>query len=148
MNATEGATIHEWFGLTYSNYLVLHRSIMQSMPEAWQRRFTAMLDEMRHAMGEEMRDRMPVSYDVRVLARETRFLQEYPQCWACDGEGETNDHDGHREDCLTCKGTGRDYDAHPDHRYETAEEVGFVTDPIPHYNRGRTTIDFQTGGEA
>ena len=41
--------IHGWFGLTYANYLVLHRSILQSMPASWQREFVALLEELREA---------------------------------------------------------------------------------------------------
>lgn len=41
--------IHGWFGLTYANYLVLHRSILQSMPPSWQREFVALLEELREA---------------------------------------------------------------------------------------------------
>ena len=29
--------IHTWFGLSYSNFLVLHRACLQAMPDAWQR---------------------------------------------------------------------------------------------------------------
>lgn len=38
--------IHTWFNLTYANYLVLHRSILQSMPEEWQHRFVRLLQEL------------------------------------------------------------------------------------------------------
>jgi hypothetical protein len=41
--------IHGWFGLTYANYLVLHRTILQSMPRSWQREFVALLEELRTA---------------------------------------------------------------------------------------------------
>jgi hypothetical protein len=41
--------IHGWFGLTYANYLVLHRTILQSMPPSWQREFVALLNELREA---------------------------------------------------------------------------------------------------
>lgn len=38
--------IHEWFGLSYSNYLVLPRSILQSMPIDWQKKFIEITDEL------------------------------------------------------------------------------------------------------
>ena len=38
--------IHEYFGLTYASYLVLPRTLLQSMPDGWQERFVAMLEEM------------------------------------------------------------------------------------------------------
>ena len=49
---TEPLDIHTWFGLTYANYLVLPRTLLQSMPEDWQHRFTALLEEMEYACSE------------------------------------------------------------------------------------------------
>lgn len=42
----EGDYIHCWFGLSYSNYLVLPRSVLQSMPEEWQKKFIECLDQL------------------------------------------------------------------------------------------------------
>lgn len=44
--------IHDFFGLSYSSYLVLSRTALQSMPPEWQRRFVAMLGEVREYLGE------------------------------------------------------------------------------------------------
>lgn len=44
-----GDDIHGWFGLTYANYLVLPRSVLQSMPGEWQERFVACLGELHDA---------------------------------------------------------------------------------------------------
>jgi hypothetical protein len=38
--------IHTWFGLNYSSYLVLQRSVLQAMPAEWQERFVGMLHEI------------------------------------------------------------------------------------------------------
>lgn len=38
--------MHDWFSLTYANYLVLPRSLIQEMPVEWQKRFVALLEEM------------------------------------------------------------------------------------------------------
>ena len=38
--------VHTYFGLTYANYLVLHRTLLQSMPEEWQFRFVGMVEEL------------------------------------------------------------------------------------------------------
>lgn len=38
--------IHLWFSLSYANYLVLPRSVLQSMPHEWQQRFVACLEEL------------------------------------------------------------------------------------------------------
>ena len=37
--------IHDFFGLDYTNYLVLPRSVLQSMPLPWQRKFVKLMDE-------------------------------------------------------------------------------------------------------
>ncbi len=38
--------INNWFELTYSSYLVLPRLILQSMPNAWQKRFIELLEQI------------------------------------------------------------------------------------------------------
>lgn len=38
--------IHHWFGLTYSSFLVMHRSVLQAMPQDFQRRLVALLEEL------------------------------------------------------------------------------------------------------
>lgn len=43
--------IHTWFNLTYANYLVLPRSVLQSMPDEWQTSFVALLEEMEEVYG-------------------------------------------------------------------------------------------------
>jgi len=40
--------VHTWFGLTYASYLVVNRSLLQSMPQAWQHRFTELMSELQH----------------------------------------------------------------------------------------------------
>ena len=43
--------IHQFFGLTYANYLVLPRSILQSMPEEWQNDFVGLLEQIPEYFG-------------------------------------------------------------------------------------------------
>lgn len=76
--------VHTMFSLSYANYLVLNRSLLQSMPDEWQEQFVALID----ALDDAYRDLdKPDSYMVR------------------------------------------------------ARRGGqFVTDPVPHYNRGRTFV--------
>lgn len=38
--------IHEWFELSYAQYLTIPRSVLQSMPKEWQTRFAKCLDEL------------------------------------------------------------------------------------------------------
>ncbi len=42
--------IHNWFGLTYSSYLVLPRLMLESMPAEWQKKFVELLDEMEETL--------------------------------------------------------------------------------------------------
>lgn len=37
--------LHLWFGLSYASYLVVPRAILQSMPDDWQGRLAALLNE-------------------------------------------------------------------------------------------------------
>lgn len=38
--------IHNYFSLTYASYLVLPRSVLQSMPSEWQDSFVRLLEEI------------------------------------------------------------------------------------------------------
>ena len=125
----EPVDIELLFGISYANYLVMPRSVLQSMPVDWQHRFTALLAEVDAAFGHLD---WP-AYDVRALKRPTEVIADYESCPECD-EGER---DG--DDCSTCNGSGETGEIE-DYRYETAEEVGIRPDPIPHYNRCRTKL--------
>ena len=130
MWADDPEPIHLWFNLTYANYLVVPRSVLQSMPQPWQARFCELLSEMGDAFGHLD---WP-AYDVRVLAREPEFGTRYIDCPEC------GDLEGGDPDCPECKGETEIEDPEGP-RYETPEEVGFRSDPIPHYNRGRTRLE-------
>lgn len=52
--------IHWWFGLSYSSYLVLPRSILQSAPVEWQKNFVKCLEELQ-TMFEQENDHYIVS---------------------------------------------------------------------------------------
>lgn len=38
--------IHEWFSLSYAQYLTVPRSALQSMPDEWQEKFVKLLEEL------------------------------------------------------------------------------------------------------
>lgn len=38
--------IHDYFGLTYAQYLVIPRTVLQSMPDEWQTQFVELLGEL------------------------------------------------------------------------------------------------------
>lgn len=132
----EHEAIHEWFGLTYANYLVLNRSLLQSMPDVWQTRFVGCLRELDRAFGHLEHP----TYSVQCLAREREHVTS-ENCESCDGEGVRLDGDLPAEPaelCADCYGEGQV------ERWETDEEVGVITDPIPHYDRGRTRVEART----
>lgn len=41
----ERKSVREYFGLTYANYYVMHRTLLEAMPAEWQDRFVRLLDE-------------------------------------------------------------------------------------------------------
>ena len=45
-HATDEEPIHSWFELTYANYLAIPRSVLQSMPQEWQKKFVLLMDEL------------------------------------------------------------------------------------------------------
>lgn len=67
--------IHAWFGLTYSNYLVLHRAVLQSMPDDWQARFVGMLDELRETCDRAKLE-CPNDFRVHVVDARGRFIRD------------------------------------------------------------------------
>lgn len=61
--------IHLWFGLSYASYLTIPRSILQSMPDEWQKKFVILLGELDDKVMEE-KIVMPPKYTVS--ARDVR----------------------------------------------------------------------------
>jgi hypothetical protein len=75
MSAAESSEpIHNWFELTYANYLVLPRSFLQSMPVEWQQKFVALLEqsaEVARASGISCPE-----YRVQAVARNGKFMKD------------------------------------------------------------------------
>lgn len=132
-------SIHEFFGLTYSNYLVLHRSLLQSMPMEWQHKFVSLVEELNDEFSHI----------------------ETAQCYKVEAAREADLDSGYSVEELaqwgvTVEDIGPepDMDDEPDEwedwceerRYfQDGEEIHFrflmpVKDPVPQYNRGRTYI--------
>jgi hypothetical protein len=42
----EQRDVNDWFELSYASFLVIPRVILQDMPEEWQHKFVALLDEL------------------------------------------------------------------------------------------------------
>lgn len=62
--------MHRWFGLTYSSYLVLPRSLMEGMPHEWQQRMVALLQEARDTYAT---DAISDNYTVHLRDEQGRF---------------------------------------------------------------------------
>lgn len=71
----EDGAIHDWFGLTYANYLVLHRTVLQSMPGAWQEEFVALLRELDAAVERANVPQVP-GYRVQAVDHDGRFMRD------------------------------------------------------------------------
>ena len=46
MKNLEREAIHNWFELSYAQYLTIPRSVLQSMPDEWQNSFVKLLNEL------------------------------------------------------------------------------------------------------
>jgi hypothetical protein len=63
--------IHAWFGLSYASYLVLPRSLLQSMPAPWQAHLVGLLG----VLNERYPDRDD-NYDVRLRDDQGRYVAD------------------------------------------------------------------------
>ncbi len=64
--------VHNFFGLTYANYLVLPRSLLQSLPLDIQNRLVAVLDDIEELAGDLPQ---PDSYRVNVIV-DNKFAKD------------------------------------------------------------------------
>jgi hypothetical protein len=124
--------IHEMFSLSYANYLVLHRSLLQSMPVEWQQKFVDCINELDQAFSHIKR---PDYFVQAAEQREVCELSELQRQQALDGEiTEMWDKDD------------PDHEGDPIYHLDGNEIDSWrrvhlpIGDPIPHYNRGRTRI--------
>ena len=67
-------SLEQWFGLSYANYLVVPRAVLQSMPEEWQAEMASLLEEM-NKRCEGAGVSLP-SYRVRAVDEAVRFTRE------------------------------------------------------------------------
>ena len=143
----EPEAIHAHFGLTYANYLVLNRTLLQSMPDLWQTQFVALLDQLHEAFAhvpqaegykvEAATEHEVCDLDDEQLAQlgitEDRYRGETPP-EGLDAEGLAEWEEAHESpDGPVYSRDGEEVDG--------GELVMLpAVDPVPHYNRGRTYI--------
>lgn len=140
--------VHTWFSLSYSNYAVLPRTLLQSMPDEWQERFVALIDELstayshiEHAPGYE------------VTAGDWVYVNECTPDQLKSAGVTSSDDDP--DSLVEVEAGVKDFpDGYETTYYKDGDELGpadrvFIagTDPVPHYNRGRTYIEPKLEGE-
>ncbi|MFI6653231.1 hypothetical protein ACIBI8_37280 [Streptomyces sp. NPDC050529] len=145
-SVTDGP-IHEWFSLSYSNYQVIPRTLMQSMPTGWQLRMVACLNELRDAFSHlEQAEAYEVTPGTEYIVGEMSDLQlrmagidvdlyggAKPPTSSLTGEELAEWQEQHETAEPAYSRDGVELDA--------MERVLLPTiDPVPHYNRGRTFI--------
>lgn len=64
---------HAWFGLTYSHYLVIPRSILEAMPLDWQNSMIALLDEARDKLDT---DKIQDRYSVQLRGSDVNYVPD------------------------------------------------------------------------
>ena len=141
------------FNLTYANYLVLPRTLLQSMPDEWQARFVALLDELHDAFQHvpqaecyevtagtehEVTDLTDAQLKQLGITKDW-FRGETPPDGLSEAdlrewEAEHEDPDG-----PTYSRNGEELDPYD-------RVVVPCDDPVPHYNRGRARIEPRVGG--
>lgn len=68
--------VHAFFGLSYSSYLVLPRTLLQSMPHEWQARLVALLEEAQAATRGTEAEGALGTYMVRLTGERNRFRHD------------------------------------------------------------------------
>lgn len=139
--------IHDWFGLSYCNYQVLHRTLMQSMPLDWQQRMVACLTELRDAF-----EHLPQPEVFDVKAATEHIVNEMTGAQLEEAGVEADWYDEpvpedlgpfdlaewraeHEKDAPTYYDRdGNELDPH-------SRVLLPAADPVPHYNRGRAYIE-------
>lgn len=133
----ERDAIHTHFGLSYASYLVLHRTLLQSMPDEWQARFVGMLRDLDEAFGHiERADCYEVTPgEEREIGEltdaEMKFLGVTPPDPI---DTEDDDEWTRQREAARWLYRGEEYESWHRIVFPKAESV-------PHYNRGRTRIE-------
>lgn len=126
--------VHGWFSLSYANYLVLPRTLMQSMPGPWQVQMVRLLEEITDAFQHVQQAE---AYNVQAghwaytsdLSEGELKSLGFTRPDAPDGDDENAE--------MADVWYGPDGEEHDGH---TASIFIPTADPVPHYNRGRARI--------
>ncbi|MCG5464320.1 hypothetical protein MED01_002486 [Micromonospora sp. MED01] len=126
--------VHHFFGLTYSNYQVIPRALMQSMPVEWQERMVACIEELQAAYTHLDH---PDTYEVTAAVEcEYSDLNDADMRQLGITQPDAADGDGDEIPDVFYDKRG---DEHQSWERLLVPRVG--GDPIPHYDRGRTFVE-------
>lgn len=145
--------IHTHFSFSYANYLVLPRTLLQSMPSEWQHQFVDLLEQMDTAFAhQEQAEAYEVTAGTEHIVGEMTDLQRRMARISVDlyggeeppadlvGEDLREWQEKHEAAEPSYSRDGMELDA--------CERVLIPTiDPVPHYNRGRTRVEPRVAGD-
>ncbi|WP_051757133.1 hypothetical protein [Kitasatospora purpeofusca] len=123
--STDGP-VHTHFGLSYAAYLVVPRTLLQSMPEPWQQRLADCLAELHEAFAHVPQAE---AYEVTAVVERDAWLLDDDQARAAGVAVVESEPGGFLRYFRDGRELGLD---------ETVPVP--VADPVPHYDRGRTYI--------
>jgi hypothetical protein len=113
--------VHTKFGLTYANFLVLHRAHLQSMPLEWQTRLVDLLEDLDAAYP----DRDSTEFEVTTV-RDMYVGDLTPDEMTLAGITRGDEDDDEERETVYYDKSGRELTIH--------DHVGIpVPDPVPHY---------------
>jgi hypothetical protein len=150
-HSTDGP-IHEWFSLSYTNYQVIPRTLMQSMPVEWQERMVACLEELRDAFSH-----VPQAEIYKVEAGTQHIVNEMTDLELKMAQVTVDRFGGERPPSKLAgealleweeqnEAAEPTYSDHYGNELDPNERVIIPTsDPVPHYNRGRTYVEPRVG---
>ena len=61
---------HGWFGLSYSHYIVIPRSLLEAMPHDWQKRAIVLFNEFREVFDHN------ADYMIKLRGEDGKFLHD------------------------------------------------------------------------
>ncbi|MGE5597052.1 MAG: hypothetical protein ACM3S1_13590 [Hyphomicrobiales bacterium] len=152
IGAEQPKAIHRHFGLSYANYLVLSRTLLQSMPDQWQARFVALLDEMHDAF-----QHVPQAEAYEVTAGTEHIVNEMTPDQLEEAGITEDEYDEPVPEDLSPfdlaewrEEHAKDVSTYYDRDGNEVDPDSYVlipcADPVPHYNRGRARIEPRLGG--
>lgn len=65
--------VHAWFCLSYANYFVMQRAVLQSMPVQWQRQFVRLIQQIPETLDMEP---VPTSFRVHAVDERGKYRRD------------------------------------------------------------------------